>query len=117
MSTTQLLSSMPAYRIKIQPDGALISKHEDTEHISGVIFGNVLAAERNVFAGKHKTCVDSVDNLPQWVQDRLVVLNMMPPSSAVDGVGVKLFRHTFWVFGDGKINTTGEKEWLQNLMK
>ena len=120
MSMTQPLNKAQAYRVKLsigRMSSPYISKHKDTEHVSGVRISGEFIGERNIFGGRFYELVDSIDILPRWVQDRLVVLNMLPPNTAVDGVGVRLSRHTFWVFGDGKINTTGEREWLQNVMR
>ena len=43
----------------------------------------------------------SVDDLPLWVQDRLPVLMMLdvpPPLTDVDGVGSRLGPYTYWVY-------------------
>jgi hypothetical protein len=43
----------------------------------------------------------SVDDLPDWVQERLALLMMTeipPPRDEVDGVGMRVDADTFWVF-------------------
>jgi hypothetical protein len=42
-----------------------------------------------------------VQRLPKWIQSKLAVLLMLdhqPPNCAVEGVGIRLDRNTFWVF-------------------
>jgi hypothetical protein len=42
----------------------------------------------------------SIDELPQWMRDRLHVLSMMdykPPTATVKGVGRRISREVFWV--------------------
>ena len=42
----------------------------------------------------------SFENLPEWVKDRIAVLNMMPPNptdSVVFGVGRRVDETTWWV--------------------
>jgi hypothetical protein len=42
----------------------------------------------------------SIDKTPEWVKDRIAVLNMMPPNpneSVVYGVGRRVDRNTFWI--------------------
>jgi hypothetical protein len=44
---------------------------------------------------------DSVDNLPNWVQERLAVLMLLnegPPHFPIEGVGRRISRDVFWVF-------------------
>jgi hypothetical protein len=45
---------------------------------------------------------DSVDELPEWIQHKLAVLNMIkvkPVSGMqVDGIGRRIDRNTFWVY-------------------
>ena len=43
---------------------------------------------------------DTYDDAPEWVKDRLAVLNMMPPNpkdSPVFGVGRRIDPDTFWI--------------------
>jgi hypothetical protein len=42
----------------------------------------------------------SIDKTPEWVKDKLAVLNMMPPNpneSVVYGVGRRVDHRTFWI--------------------
>ena len=44
---------------------------------------------------------DSVDELPEWIQRKLAVLNMLkvkPPMVAVSDVGRRIDKDTFWVY-------------------
>lgn len=44
---------------------------------------------------------DSVDELPEWIQRKLSVLNMLkvkPPMQAVSDVGRRIDEDTFWVY-------------------
>ena len=114
---TDDLRDTTAHRIKLQFGKLFVSVHPHTHHL----YINAPHEPNGREWGLGNTGggynMDSIDKLPQWLQDRLAVLNMIQPSTAVDGVGVRLFRHTFWIFGDGEINTTGEKEWLHQLMR
>lgn len=43
---------------------------------------------------------DCVEQLPQWMQERLAMLNMLsyePPTEIVDGVGRRISKSTYWV--------------------
>ena len=44
---------------------------------------------------------DSVDELPEWIQRKLAVLNTLkvkPPMQSIDDVGRRIDEHTFWVY-------------------
>ncbi len=44
---------------------------------------------------------DRIDDLPNWVKERLAVLNMIPvvpPTQEVEGVGRRISGHVYWVF-------------------
>tara|TARA_E500000318_G_C3491101_1_gene184390 strand:+ start:368 stop:544 length:177 start_codon:yes stop_codon:yes gene_type:complete len=44
---------------------------------------------------------DSVDELPEWIQRKLSVLNMLkvkPPMRTIDGIGRRIDEDTFWVY-------------------
>ena len=44
---------------------------------------------------------DRIDDLPNWVKERLAVLNMIPatpPTQEVEGVGRRMSGHVYWVF-------------------
>ena len=72
------------YRISIFPDG-----------IDVVCFG--LESVDSQLEGHY----DGIDLLPNWVKERLAVLNMMPatpPTNTVDGVGRRISAHVYWVF-------------------
>jgi hypothetical protein len=43
----------------------------------------------------------SLDELPQWVQERIAILSMLtatPPTEEVHGVGRRISEHTYWVY-------------------
>ena len=44
---------------------------------------------------------DRIDDLPNWVRERLALLNMIPltlPTQEVEGVGRRISGHVYWVF-------------------
>jgi hypothetical protein len=44
---------------------------------------------------------DDINNLPDWVKERLAILNMMsstPPTNDVAGVGRRISGHVYWVY-------------------
>lgn len=44
---------------------------------------------------------DQIDDLPNWVKERLAILNMIPPTTPtqeVEGVGRRISGHVYWVF-------------------
>jgi hypothetical protein len=44
---------------------------------------------------------DSVDELPEWMQRKLAILNMFrvaPPMRTVEGIGRRIDKDTFWVY-------------------
>jgi hypothetical protein len=47
---------------------------------------------------------ESVDKLPQWVQDRLAVLMILdpdsPPQKEIENIGIRISSEVFWVFKD-----------------
>lgn len=72
------------YRIGVFPDG-----------IDVVCFG--LESVDSKLEGHY----DRIDALPKWVQERLALLNMIPPTpptSTVDGIGRRISAHVYWVF-------------------
>lgn len=72
------------YRISVFPDG-----------VDVVCFG--LESVDSILEGHY----DRIDDLPDWVKERLAVLNMMPPTpptNSVDGVGRRISAHVYWVF-------------------
>ena len=47
---------------------------------------------------------DSVDELPDWVKERLAVLMVLdstPPTGELAGVGRRISAHVFWVYAPG----------------
>lgn len=49
---------------------------------------------------------DHVDDLPNWVQERLAVLSMMsasPPTNMIEGIGRRISKHVYWVFTPDKV--------------
>lgn len=72
------------YRIGIFPDG-----------IDVICFG--LESVDSQLEGHY----DRIDDLPNWVKERIAVLNMIPatpPTSTVEGVGRRISAHVYWVF-------------------
>ena len=72
------------YRVSVVPEGVLV-----------VCFG--LSDVDSIIDGHY----DSVDALPNWVQERLAVLMITPstpPTYEVEGVGRRISSHVFWVF-------------------
>lgn len=44
---------------------------------------------------------DSIQELPQWMQERIAVLSMMshePPTENVEGVGRRISKSVYWVY-------------------
>jgi hypothetical protein len=72
------------YRVSIFPDG-----------IDVVCFG--LESIDSCLEGHY----DCTDDLPDWVKERLAVLNMIPatpPTREVEGIGRRISAHVYWVF-------------------
>lgn len=72
------------YRVSIFPDG-----------VDVVCFG--LDSVDSQLEGHY----DRIDDLPDWVKERLAVLNMIPatpPTQCVEGVGRRISGHVYWVF-------------------
>jgi hypothetical protein len=72
------------YRVSLFPDGVDI-----------VCFG--LDSIDSCLEGHY----DRIDDLPDWVKERLAVLNMIPvvpPTQEVGGVGRRISGHVYWVF-------------------
>lgn len=49
------------------------------------------------------TWYKSVDNMPQWIQDKLMKLQIMippPPEHDVEGIGKRMGTNVFWVYLD-----------------
>jgi hypothetical protein len=72
------------YRIGVFPDG-----------VDVLCFG--LESVDSRLSGHY----DDVYALPKWVQERLALLNMIPPTpptSSVEGIGRRISAHVYWVF-------------------
>ena len=72
------------YRVSVFPDGVDI-----------VCFG--LESVDSCLEGHY----DDANHLPNWVKERLAVLNMIPatpPTNEVEGVGRRISGHVYWVF-------------------
>jgi len=72
------------YRIGVFPDG-----------VDVLCFG--LESVDSRLSGHY----DDVHALPKWVQERLALLNMIPPTpptSTVEGIGRRISAHVYWVF-------------------
>lgn len=79
------------YRISIFPDG-----------VDVVCFG--LESVDSCLEGHY----DRIDDLPNWVKERIAVLNMIPvspPTRTVEGVGRRISAHVYWVYAP---NTSAE---------
>jgi hypothetical protein len=53
---------------------------------------------------------DSVDALPQWMQDKLAVLMLMspkPPTDFVEGVGRRIEMYVYWLVRGDNADDTG----------
>jgi hypothetical protein len=49
------------------------------------------------------TWYKSVDNMPQWIQDKLMKLQIMippPPEHNIEGIGRRMGTNVFWVYPD-----------------
>ena len=44
-----------------------------------------------------KLHLNSIEDLPKWIQGRVAVLSILPDLSEVDGVGYKLNDNVFWI--------------------
>jgi hypothetical protein len=72
------------YRIGIFPDG-----------IKVMCFG--LESIDSCLEGHY----DRIDDLPNWVQERIAILSMIPvtpPTGEVEGVGRRISTYVYWVF-------------------
>lgn len=72
------------YRVSVFPDG-----------VDVVCFG--LESVDSQLEGHY----DDANALPDWVKERLAVLNMMPstpPTNEVAGIGRRISGHVYWVF-------------------
>jgi len=50
-----------------------------------------------------ETWYKSVDNMPQWIQDKLRKLQIMippPPECNVEGIGRRMGTNVYWVYPD-----------------
>ena len=83
-SMNGMVSDDNIYRVSIFPDGADV-----------VCFG--LESVDSQLEGHY----DDVNALPDWVKERLAVLNMIPatpPTNEVEGIGRRISGHVYWVF-------------------
>jgi hypothetical protein len=79
------------YRVSIFPDG-----------VDVVCFG--LSSIDSKLEGHY----DRVDDLPNWVKERLAVLNMMspkPPTNIVEGIGRRISTNVYWVYNSDIANS------------
>lgn len=80
------------YRVSVFPD-----------HVTVLCFG--LESVDSCLEGTYH----SVDVLPDWVKERLAVLNMIPPSPPtyeVEGVGRRISATVYWVFAPTNASTS-----------
>jgi hypothetical protein len=83
MLKVDVLGDNDTYRVSVFPDG-----------VDVMCFG--LADVDSQVEGHY----DRPDDLPRWVQERLAVLSMIPPTPPtpfVDGVGRRISVHVYWV--------------------
>lgn len=74
----------PMYRVRVDPDRVSVMHFDITE--------------LDVQLDKY---YNHVDDLPNWVKERLAVLMMTspnPPTETVEGVGRRIRENVFWVF-------------------
>ena len=75
------------YRVSIQPD-------TNTVQVACIGMDRV----DNELEGTYLT----VEDLPQWVQERIALLMMVdprPPTQEIEDVGQRIDRYTFWICG------------------
>lgn len=80
------------YRVSVFPDG-----------VDVVCFG--LESVDSELEGHY----DDIDLLPDWVKERLAVLNMMPstaPTNEVVGIGRRISDHVYWVFAPDTLDAS-----------
>ena len=80
------------YRVQMKPDGIYV-----------VCFG--LESIDSCLSGHY----DRIDDLPNWVKERLAILNMMsstPPTNEVEGVGRRISERVYWVFAPNPAQTS-----------
>lgn len=73
------------YRVKISPD---------TGHVEIQCFG------MNSIDTEAEGTYMSVEDIPQWVKERLAVLRVLPlppPTQAVEDLGARINEHVFWI--------------------
>jgi hypothetical protein len=61
----------------------------------------VMIREKDVivtsFDPKQVDLYDTVDDLPQWMQERIATLMVVGEDAEVEGVGVFWFKNIFWI--------------------
>jgi hypothetical protein len=84
----QMVTDQPAstiYRIHIDPDNTVDVTCIGLESIDSALEGTY----------------DSLDALPEWVQERIAVLSMLsatPPTQDIPTVGRRITNRTYWVY-------------------
>jgi hypothetical protein len=62
---------------------------------------SVICLDIEMVDDQYEAVYDSLEDLPQWIQDRLAVLSMLsydPPTEIVSGIGRRISKDTFWVY-------------------
>lgn len=84
----KMLTDQPAstiYRIHIEHDNAVDVTCIGLESVDSALEGTY----------------DSLDTLPEWVQERIAVLSMLsatPPTQDIPSVGRRITKRTYWVY-------------------
>jgi radical SAM superfamily enzyme with C-terminal helix-hairpin-helix motif len=84
----KMLTDQPAstiYRIHIEHDNAVDVTCIGLESVDSALEGTY----------------DSLDTLPEWVQERIAVLSMLsatPPTQDIPSVGRRITNRTYWVY-------------------
>ena len=87
-SKLQMVTDQPAstiYRIHIEHDNAVDVTCIGLESVDSALEGTY----------------DSLDTLPEWVQERIAVLSMLsatPPTQDIPSVGRRITNRTYWVY-------------------
>jgi hypothetical protein len=73
------------YRVRVEPD---------TKTVEVICLGidSIDADTEGIY--------DDTSKLPEWMQERLAVLSMMkvdPPQNKVEGVGMRIDEHVYWI--------------------
>jgi hypothetical protein len=82
----EMIQQQPIYRIKINKDRSV-----DTDCYDML----------DNFKPELKKFYDSVDNLPEWVQNQvavLMILDVDKKNNDIEGVGKRISKNVFWIY-------------------